>query len=427
MSHPNPLAIHPRDRSSLPDGSGDNDNPPIPPKEIPDPVPDRSRLAEAHPLRPFVFSAERGDLYKRRAQSKASRIILSDERGNLYTRRAQRKASQIPTVPPHSSEPPNPVFSFDKPSGIFNRLLNLPELVFETIRHLSIPDLISLYAISKDFHAMADSRFTTMILSYARTLAPESARWFPFRCYRSLCIRDPAKRRNEAKYPHFEVRFVPSFRWLQMVVFREGVVEEIVACLEEQGLMLPAATTATIKKMWFTIEVPTNVHRSQLMHNETYWTEQDLYCPTLFITKLDMLLADPIAGEGDLGLRKMLLGQRSFSTLAAVMKREEMRNEYEMLQMILRYDYPMNDMQLALGLPMFGVPFDEIGMLQYEGWGANEGVEFQQIDDLVNLECVRRGLDIGAHHLDIVFYGFVDKEVWVGYLDRGAEEEDEGD
>ncbi|KAL8639960.1 MAG: hypothetical protein Q9228_003062, partial [Teloschistes exilis] len=137
--------------------------------------------------------------------------------------------------------------------------------------------------------------------------------------------------------------------------------------------------------MWFTLDVPTNVHRSQLMHNETHWTEQDLYCAALFITKLDMLLTDPIAGEGDLGLRKMLLGQRSFSTLAAVMKREEMRNEYEMLQMILRYDYPMDDMQLALGLPMFGVPFDEIGMLQYEGWGANEGVEFQQIDDLVNL------------------------------------------
>ncbi|KAL8639961.1 MAG: hypothetical protein Q9228_003063 [Teloschistes exilis] len=218
-----------RDRTPLPDGSGDNDNPPIPPKEIPDPVPDPSRLAEAHPLRPFVFSAERGDLYKRRAQNKASRIILSDERGDLYTRRAQHKASQIPTVPPHSSEPPNPVFSFDKPSGIFNRLLNLPELVFETIRHLSIPDLISLYAISKDFHAMADSRFTTMILSHARTLAPESARWFPFCCYRSLCIRVPAKRRNEAK----RNTRTSNFRWLQMVVFREGVVEEIVACLEE--------------------------------------------------------------------------------------------------------------------------------------------------------------------------------------------------
>ncbi|KAL9580349.1 MAG: hypothetical protein Q9212_004545, partial [Teloschistes hypoglaucus] len=414
-------SIRPRDRNALPDGSGHTDDPPSPPKEIPDPTPDPSRLAEAHPLGPFILSKERGDLYTRRAQSKASRINLSGKRGDLYTRRAQRKASQIAPVPPptprcnppnypHSSAPPTPVFLSSKPSGIFNRLLSLPELVFETIRHLPIADLISLYAISKDFHRLANTHFTAMIRSHARALAPESTRLFPFRCYRSLCLRDPANRRHEAQkdkhHPHFvEVRFVPSFRWLRMVVFREGVVKDIVACLEEEGLMLPEGTTATIKKMWFTSDVPTNAQRSQLMHNEFYWTEEDLYLASLFITKLDMLLTCPLSGEGDLRLRKMLLGQRSFSTLASVLKREAMTNEYEMLQMILRYDYEMDETQLALRLPMFGVPFEKIGKLQYEGWGANAEVAFQQVDDLVNLECVRRGLDIEAHYLDMVLYG----------------------
>ncbi|KAL8667786.1 MAG: hypothetical protein Q9202_000250 [Teloschistes flavicans] len=365
-------------------------------------------------------------------------FTFSVERGDLYRRRAQRRTSQIPTVPPppprwdspgyrHSSEPSNPEVLFN-PGGIFNRLLEYPELVFETIRHLSIPDLISLYAISKDFHALADSHFTPMILDHARVLAPESARIFPFRCYRSLCIRDPAQRRNEAK-AHFEVRFVPSFRWLQMIIFREGVVEDIVACLEEESLMLPAATTLTIKKMWFTIDIPTNRQRGQLMHNPAFWTEQDLYLATLFVMKLDMLLTCPFTGEGDLGLRRMLLGQRSLSTLAAVMKREEMRNEYEMLQMILRFDHAMDDAQRALHLPMFGVPFDQIGKLQYEGWGANEGVLFQQIDDLLMLECARRGLDMPAHYLDMVFYGFVDKKVgldiWTEAQKRRMREDEE--
>ncbi|KAI4203556.1 MAG: hypothetical protein LQ350_001746 [Teloschistes chrysophthalmus] len=428
MSRSGRLAIRPRDRNALPGRSEDTintDHPPTPSKEIPDQTPDPSRLAEAHPLGPFILSTERGDLYKRRAQGKASRIDLSGERGDLYTRRAQRKASQIPAVPPpspqcnppnypHSSESLTPVFLSPRPSGIFNQLLNLPELVFETIGHLPIPDLISLYAISKDFHRLANTRVTTMILSHAHALAPESARLFPFRCYRSLCLRDPANRRNEAQkehHPHFvEVRFVPSFRWLQMVVFREGVVEDFVACLEEEGLMLPPeGSTATIKKMWFTIDVPTNAQRSPLMHNEIYCTEEDLYLASLFITKLDMLLTCPLTGEGDLNLRKMLFGQRSFSTLASVLKRETMINEYEMFQMILRYDYEMDDAQLALRLPMLGVLFKEIGKLQYEGWGKNAGVAFQQVDDLVNLECVRRGLDIGAHYLDMVFFGFVDK------------------
>ncbi|KAI4253506.1 MAG: hypothetical protein LQ352_003646 [Teloschistes flavicans] len=421
MSHPHRVANHPRDRNTSPGRSEDTGNPPNPSDEIPRSTSGHARWVQAHESShnspTFTFSVERGDLYRRRAQ---------------------RRTSQIPTVPPpppqwdspgyrHSSGPSSPEVLFN-PGGIFNRLLEYPELVFETIRHLSIPDLISLYAISKDFHALADSHFTPMILDHARVLAPEAARIFPFRCYRSLCIRDPAQRRNEAK-AHFEVRFVPSFRWLQMIIFREGVVEDIVACLEEESLMLPAATTLTIKKMWFTIDIPTNRQRGQLMHNPAFWTEQDLYLATLFVMKLDMLLTCPFTGEGDLGLRRMLLGQRSLSTLAAVMKREEMRNEYEMLQMILRFDHAMDDAQRALRLPMFGVPFDQIGKLQYEGWGANEGVLFQQIDDLLMLECARRGLDMPAYYLDMVFYGFVDKKVgldiWTEAQKRRMREDEE--
>ncbi|KAL8693470.1 MAG: hypothetical protein Q9218_001701 [Villophora microphyllina] len=410
MSFPHPTGA---------DRSRDDDNPQSPPTQ--------AREAASGPSSSVQID---------RAVRNSPPISLSPEKGKLYNRRTKRKPSQTPSIPPspprldspryrHSSEPPSPEFMFI-PHGIFNRLLNHPELVFETIRHLSVTDLISLYAISKGFHALANSRFTTMILSHARALAPEASRIFAFRCYRSLCIRDPAQRRNEAK-SHFEVRYVPGFRWLQMVIFRESVVDDIVACLEEECLMLPTATTVTIMKMWFTIDIPTNEQRGRIMRNQTYWSEQDLYLATLFVTKVDMLLTSPITGEGDLGLRKMLFGQRSLSTLAAVMKREEMRNEYEMMKMIVRWDYDMDDVQRQLKLPLLGVPFDQVGKLKYEGWGANENVLFQQIDDLVMLECVRRGLDMPAHYLDMVFYGFVDKkaglDIWTQAQKRRMEED----
>ncbi|KAL9595424.1 MAG: hypothetical protein Q9179_004988 [Wetmoreana sp. 5 TL-2023] len=368
-----------------------------------------------------------------------SAIVFSPEKGSLYNRRAPRRPSHIPTILPpppqcnppgyrHSSEPPSHEFDFNN-CGIFNRLLNHPELIFETTKHLSVDDLLSLYAVSKDFHFLANSRFTTMIISQSLSKAPESSRIFPFRCYRSLCLRDPAQRRNEASPEKYEIRHVPGFQWLKMVLWRESVVDDIVACLESEGLMLPAATTMTIKKMWFTMDIPTNERRANIMHNKTYWTERDLYLATLFITKLDMLLTCPMTGEGDLGLRKMLLGQRSLSTLAKVLKREEMRHSYEMMQMIVAWNYDISPEERALSLPLLGVPPDRVGMLQYEGWGANPGVLFHQIDMLVTMECVRRGIDMPAHYLDMVFYGFVDKrvglDIWTQEQRRKMEEAEE--
>ncbi|KAL8953772.1 MAG: hypothetical protein Q9222_000389 [Ikaeria aurantiellina] len=356
------------------------------------------------------------------ARCNGSRSTSSQSRSSLYDRSSRKQLDQSQTmlpppprsdsgdccrlVHPHANKTdlPNP--------GIFNSLLNHPELIFETIRHLSVDDLLALYSISKDFHDLANTRFTTMITSQSRSRAPESALIFPFRCYRSLCLRDPAKRRNEAKpAQEFQVRHVPGFKWLKMVLYRERVVDEIVACLEQECLMLPATATATIKKMWFTIDISTNERRVRLMRNEAYWTEEDLYLATLFIMKLDMLLTCPITGDGDLGLRKMLLGQRSFSTLAKVLKREAMRDEYEMMQMILRWNYQMDDVQRRLNQPIFGIKPEKIGMLQWEGWGENPGVLFHQIDTLITMEGVRRGLDLPAHFVDMILYGFVDKRM----------------
>lgn len=70
--------------------------------------------------------------------------------------------------------------------NIFGGILLYPELCFALAANLPVNDLLSLYAISKDFHTIIDARFATVILSQSVRKCPESSQVFPFRCYRYL-------------------------------------------------------------------------------------------------------------------------------------------------------------------------------------------------------------------------------------------------
>lgn len=305
--------------------------------------------------------------------------------------------------------------------SIFNALLNYPELIFEFSKQLEIEDLVSLYAISKDFHLLVNGRFTAVILGQSNGKAPQSSKTFIFRCYKSLCMRDPARRLNETK-PN-ELRFIPSFRWLRMILFREAVVDDILRSLAAEGHRLPKRTRLTIKKIWFTIDISDNARRVGLMHNTTFWTDKDLFLATMFFLKLDMRLTHPTAGNGEIGLRKMLLGQRSLSTLAMVLKREEMRTQVDMLRMIVRFNYePPRHRQMDI----MGVPSHEIGKLQYEGWGA-KNTKFIQIDELVMRESVKRKLNLQNYYVDMMLYGYINKKTFQDIRTPVPKQEDEAE
>ena len=303
-----------------------------------------------------------------------------------------------PSRPSHESQ--------SRRFSIFNALLQYPELTLEFTKQLDIEDLISLYAISKDLHFLVNGRFTAMILGQSISKASESSKTFIFRCYKSLCMRDPARRLNETKPD--ELRFIPSFRWLRMILFREAVVDDILRSLAAEGHRVPKRTRLTIKKIWFTIDISDNARRIGLMHNTAFWSNKDLFLATMFFIKLDMRLTHPTAGNGETGLRKLLLGQRTLSTLAKVLRREEMRTQVDMLRMIIRFSYePPSHRQMDI----MGVPSQEIGRLQYEGWGARK-LKFVQIDELVMREAVKRKLNLQNHYLDMVIYGYIDKKTF---------------
>ncbi|KAI9707776.1 MAG: hypothetical protein M1836_000738 [Candelina mexicana] len=340
---------------------------------------------------------------------------LTRNRGDLYARRQSRSPQRLATPPdsdpavPYdhgNDDPPTHEMDFDK-YNIFKDLIAQPELTFEVARHLEVEDLVSLYAISKDFHCIVNSRFTTTILSQSLSKAPESSRTFLFKSYRSLCIVDPAGRQNEEVQG--EVRRVPSLRWLRMVLYRENVVNEIIDCLAAEGHRLPKRASLTFKKIWFIMDIAANATRIALMHNREFWTDLDLHVATHIFIKLDMRFTDPVDGDGETTLRRMMLGQRSLTTLWKALKRTVLHTQLEVLQMYVRWKYkPLPHLR---NYSILGVPAHEVGRGDREGWGRGRNLMLRP-DDLVMREAARRDLDVDTGMVEMMIWGYVDLETF---------------
>lgn len=297
--------------------------------------------------------------------------------------------------------------------NIFEALLNHAELIFEFSKHLDVDDLVSLYSISKDFHKLVDKRFTHTIRLQTTRKALDSSRIFIFRCYQSLCQRDPAERPLE-RLPD-TVRWVPSFRWLRMILFRERIVSEIIECLGDEGHFMPRRTSLTIKKIWFIMDIGDNMHRTGTIHNRRFWTDEDLYLATLFFIKVDLCFTHPVTGTGEVGMRKMVLGQRSLSTLLLVLKRRQLLNQSELMCMLVKWDFHLTARQREEKKTLWGVPQYKAGGLSLEGWVVT-GQKLKQVDELVMREAIKRRLRVHENYMDMVLYGYVHvptfEDVW---------------
>ena len=370
-------------------------------------------------------------------------ITFSLQKGSLYERRASRSPTRVPNLPtPPLSQPRPSLFQFPstcpptpeldlRKFSVFKALLDYPELTFEMSKHLDIGDLISLYAISKDFHVLVNTRFTTVVLAQSVGKAAESSRTFIFKCYRNLCMADPAARpngsvvirprqsgpsRNAAsasgvtEIENDSIRSVPSFRWLRMILYRESVVDGILGCLAAEGHRLPKRASLVLKKIWFMLDISDNGRRVGLMHNKQFWGNKDLFIATMFFLKLDMRLTDPMTGNGETGLRQLLLAQRSLTTLLHTLQRRILTSQLDVLRLIVQHHYDAPNP--LSGQSICGIPAEEIGQLQYEGWGKGKPRLFVAVEDLVMREGVRRDLGLERHYLDMMLHGYVDKNSW---------------
>lgn len=290
----------------------------------------------------------------------------------------------------------------EKRIDFFASLAAYPELLLDLVKWIPLKELISLYSISKDFHATLNGHMLSTLIEYARHNCPESAQAFPYKLYRQVCIRDPVGRMYTNNK---EVRHVPSIRWLRMIMHREAVVHDILACLARESLRTPKTTSMVLKKAWVMMELSTNAQRVYLMHNERYWKDEDLIVFMIFITKLQLRFSDPLDGPSDSVLMKVMLGQKGFTPLFRLLKREILKTGMEAIQMALKY---WNDAPPAhKDFDVFGVPAKEIGKGHLEGWGRGK-IHLMRMDELVPREAARRNMALSRHMLDFMMWGFVD-------------------
>jgi hypothetical protein len=170
------------------------------------------------------------------------------------------------------------------------------DILLQITSYLPPQTLFNLYSISAPFHYVMDSHFTAFIKAATFMWAPAADKFFPWWCYRQLCIEDPALRRSRSDRrsvswddlvpklapevtPHeysdgsdsqgsdvldSQRNFksegpaerkarvtelaqrrqesaapVPGFRWLKMVAYRESVCREIVGWMAAHGHRIP--------------------------------------------------------------------------------------------------------------------------------------------------------------------------------------------
>ncbi|PGH11920.1 hypothetical protein AJ79_04612 [Helicocarpus griseus UAMH5409] len=307
-------------------------------------------------------------------------------------------------------------YQYEKRFNIFEEFLKRPELTLFLAKHLRVQELLILYRISKQFHNIVNARFTTVIKAQAQLRAAESAKIFPPRCYAKLCIPDPGFRPHPvaARAVRGEARKVPSFRWLLMVCFREMVCHEIITILAEDGVPVPDRCASTMKKIWFLMDIPDNARRIGLVQNPEIFTDADLFFATLFFVKLDMRFTDPVTGSGKDGMRRLLLSQPSLSMLWRALKRTALISKLDVMKLFARWKYqPRPDQR---GMSIFGIPPNEIGIVQYEGWGrTGSRVLLQRPDELLLKESIRRGLELQQRYTDMFLWGYINPATLQNY------------
>ena len=189
-------------------------------------------------------------------------------------------------------------------------------------------------------------------------------------------------------------------------------MEDILRRMAWEGHRFPRRMSWVLKKLWFTMDISDNGRRIGLIHNESFWGKKDLFLATMFFIKLDMRLTCPVTGNGEVGMRKMILGMRSLSFLRKVLRREELRDSLEVLRMIVRYEGKTPEGE-AEGESVLGVPAEEVGMLQYEGWGVGGSrKKLLGVCDLVMREAFRRKLGLQRFYVDMMVYGYINKKTF---------------
>ncbi|KAK0336527.1 hypothetical protein LTR02_008937 [Friedmanniomyces endolithicus] len=328
-----------------------------------------------------------------------------------------------------------------KPFSMLDAFMRDNDLLVQLVSYFPIPSIIDLYSISRGFHYLFNGSYLAFVLANMRTWAPNADKIYPWRWSPSLCQKDPRLRQKssavgkdvEIKYQ--DMRDTPTLKWLQMVVWRQGVCKDMLIQLATKGLRCPPGTLDAIRRMWFVMDMPLNTQRVALVRNEEYITNKTIFNATLFFLKVDMSFTDPdgplypingpgmnpavhlpqLQNTGLVGcpLRALLTAERHFTSLWRVLRgicpdSDEPMVPIERLDVLRlwirhKYSVPDDTLEHVKRQSILGIPWQEVGVASLERTGVAiytraDGTQGTVINPAVTSE-VAQGTHLGQQLL----------------------------
>lgn len=318
--------------------------------------------------------------------------------------------------------PPSPLFTQRRRQqkqprrsfSIVEAIMDQNDMFLNMCNYLDLHTFFNLYCTSKKFYVLVNSHYATHMQQLSRNHAPLARTIFPYQLYKRTCIQDPMLRPRpptsttnpqQGAAGTAPTRTLPGLRWVHMCAYRESLTHDMLLALALEGHRFPACVPSAILRTWALLDMPLNGPRLAAVHDTRLWTNRDIFLALMFFIKLDMRFADPILGNGECMLRRILLGQKSLVVLWEALRGVAVRTQVELIHMMVRWDYQVHG-EVEEGDEVFGVPIEEVGALSREGW--RQGGEYLlRPDELLLREAMRRRLNMHRCFLDFMLWGYV--------------------
>ncbi|CAK7211468.1 hypothetical protein SBRCBS47491_001136 [Sporothrix bragantina] len=239
-------------------------------------------------------------------QSNAGRDDNDDNNNNNNDEDAVYQAlKMVPCISQTQSTPLTPDAAAKAKFDLISSISSCPEIVMQVCKYLNLGDVLTLYRTSRVFKSTFDSDQEQNVQRMARQFASAETRSvFSWRrvtktisplSYMGIEPQSPWAREFQGRSP--QVPMAPTLRYVGMLASRERKVRDIVAMLARAGHRLPrTSATATLKKMWLLMDIPTNGGRVLVLKDKELFTDLDLLTMQMFHVKLVLHFHDPLMG-----------------------------------------------------------------------------------------------------------------------------------
>ncbi|KAK2131536.1 hypothetical protein NOF04DRAFT_1343418 [Fusarium oxysporum II5] len=250
---------------------------------------------------------------------------------------------------------------------------------------------------------------------------------FHWKLYGKTLIKDPADRNSSTHDARFlegrwettktnpsQIRLIPGFKYLELVIGRDRYCREIIAMMARMGFRMPHTMHSTLLRLWVLLDIPTTRQRQLFLRSRKYWTDIHLYNAQFFMVKLSMAFTHPFFSPISIDMVKLMMGQKGLYPLWQCLMRQKYRTMSECMELKARYDLLLP--RSVWGLiqrekypSAYGVPVHEVGLGHLEGWGKGV-LHLGRPDQILPIEAVSRGLHLDDHITQMMVWGYIDFE-----------------